>query len=316
MDAIEVDTGARVIAGEGVGIVTLDNAPGVAVVDLFVRATNQWIRRQVSTPEGKYRFTGLPAGVLHDVVGRDITDTWDDVIVGRVLPFAPVWIYGDAPAFGIGMPYSFSYSVGGGEPPYTFSLNGSLPAGLSLETTETSVAITGTPSAGAVDSSWQVVVTDARETEASVDDSARGGSPHRYWRINITNANTHCSIDEIEMADSVGSPDQCVGGSVITSGQWPDGGGYSHAATNAFNNSTGGVADSWASSAQYSGWIGYVFPWPVLVGEVRIFPRAVGSQSPRDFTIQWSDDGVAWTTVATVTGKTSWTAGVFTSFPI
>ena len=77
------------IAGEAPdGIVTLDSVPGRAVLDLFVRTTNLWIRREVSRLDGTYRFDALPLGVLYDIIGRDITDTWGDVIVSRVEAYA------------------------------------------------------------------------------------------------------------------------------------------------------------------------------------------------------------------------------------
>lgn len=72
------------------GLVTLNDAPGRAEVDLFVRETRQWIRSTRSEFDGRYEFEGLTLGVEYDVIGRDYTRTWQDVIVGAVQP----WPYG------------------------------------------------------------------------------------------------------------------------------------------------------------------------------------------------------------------------------
>ncbi len=75
------------IAGEAPdGLVTINSAPGVAIVDLFVRSTRAWVRSTRSTATGTYRFDGLEVAVLYDVVGRDLTQTYNDVIVARVTP--------------------------------------------------------------------------------------------------------------------------------------------------------------------------------------------------------------------------------------
>lgn len=170
-----VVTGASlgVIAGEAPGIVTIDNVPGRAEIDLFRRSDRAWLRRQFSMDNGTYRFSGLALGVLHDLVARDVTGTWDDVIAGRVSPFVPVRIAGDAPNAEPGIAYSYAYAISGGEPPYTIRLIGSLPTGMTLETTETTVSISGAAVIGASDATFAIEVEDVRGAIASLTDTIR-----------------------------------------------------------------------------------------------------------------------------------------------
>lgn len=132
---------------------------------------------------------------------------------------------------------------------------------------------------------------------------------HAWWRILITanNSDAYCALGEIEMRAAPGGVDQCVGGSAIASssfaGDWgPD---------NCFDDVLGGgQGPSWssASGASFPHWIGYHFPAAVEVAEVLLAFPTTGdggvrvAQSPKDFAIQWSNDGAAWTTAYAFTG--------------
>lgn len=309
---------AGVIAGEGVGIVTLDNVPGVAVVDLLRRSDNAWLRRTISAVDGTYSFTGLAFGVEHNVIARDITNTWDDVIVGRVLPFKPVALTGDAPGCVEGVPYLFTYAVSGGELPYAFTLTGDLPDGLTLVATTSTVEISGTPTSLAATQTFEIEVEDVRGSTAAVMDTMAvyAAGSHRYWRMNATASNSHLAIAEMQMAAVAGGANLCSGGTAIASGYYPSGGGYSYFPAQAFDGALVGATAVWASDVAGSGYLGYVFAEPVKIEEVRICSRTEAPQSPRDFTIQSSDDGITWTVEATYTGITAWTAGVLTPFAV
>lgn len=120
------------IGGEGPeGIVSIDNAPGRAVVDLFQRSTNAWVARAVSNSSGEYLFEGLNLGQEYDLVGRDLIGAWDDVIVGRVQPYAPPQITTSALAFVVGTPATTQMAVQYGGAPFAWSAD-VLPAGLTL----------------------------------------------------------------------------------------------------------------------------------------------------------------------------------------
>lgn len=53
---------------------------------MFNRTTREWLRSTWSTPSGRYHFAALRTGVEYDVISRDPTRTWQDVIVGAVKP--------------------------------------------------------------------------------------------------------------------------------------------------------------------------------------------------------------------------------------
>ncbi len=136
-------------------------------------------------------------------------------------------------------------------------------------------------------------------------------APHTYWRIRYlsTEINSYCSAGEIEMAATVGGADQCVGGAAIASTSGPGGD-----KSLAFNNST--------SSAWYTfnppDYIGYQFPAPVTVASLR-FTAETGTAvsptaSPKDFNIEYSDNGTDWAIAASFIGQTGWTAGETRTF--
>lgn len=308
------------IAGEAPGIVTLDNVPGRAIVDLLRRGDRAWLRREYSRDDGTYRFRGVAAGVEHDLIGIDLSGTWDDVIVGRVLPFMPLQISGNAPAGTAGAPYAFSYLIAGGAGPYSVSLSGALPSGLTIAVAGGVATISGTLASDAVDSEWVITVTDSRGGVATLSDDMHiypEGS-HRYWRMRATAANNYCAVAEMEMAAVAGGANLCTGGEAITGGHYPNVSGYTFDAQNAFDGSLGSVVNSWISDVSASGWVGYVFSEPVAIAEVRICPRYEGGtlQSPRDFVFEFSDTGATWTAAASFTGETSWAPSTFKSFAI
>lgn len=125
---------------------------------------------------------------------------------------------------------------------------------------------------------------------------------HAYWRVNVTSANSHCSIIELEMATSAGGANVCTGGTVIASGQYA---GAQHDPAWAFDGILNNDGNTWASDTAQSGWLGYHFAAPVWIDEMRIAGRVVSArQSPRNFSLQWSDDGVTWYTTKSYTNQT------------
>jgi len=207
------------------------------------------------------------------------------------------------PSVFIGQAFSHSFSASGGEGPYIYSISGgALPAGLSLDAS--SGLLSGTTTASGA-YSYTVTVTDARSQTSSRTVSGTAKVPHKYWRINITASNNHASVTEIEMSADVGGPDLCVGGTIVSSGT------YAASDCNmayAFDGVTSEI-DCWASNVSTAGWIGYAFASPVAISEVRIWARVYYSQTPRDFSIEYSDDGVSYTAVKSYTGITSWPNG-------
>ncbi len=224
------------------------------------------------------------------------------------------WFYSSFP-FGatlfVGEAESFPATVVNAVGSVTFSISsGALPTGMSLNTG--TGEISGTPTVVGESYSFSITATDSHgptsETQGPFSGKILG--QHAYWRVNVTASNSHCSAWEIEMAAAIGGPDQCTGGTAIASSNHASSGG----AATAFD---GVLADpGWYSGSGTSGWIGYQFASPVRVAEVRIAARMSYSQSFRDFTIQYSDDGSSWFTAATYTNQTSWPYAAFLSFPV
>ncbi len=157
-------SGYGYIAGEAPdGIVTLDNVPGRAEIDLLRRSDHAWLRRLISRDDGTYRFNGIPLGIDYDIIGRDMTDTWGDVIVSRVQPYAPPQISTPTLNFTIGMPATTQMAALYGTGPFAWSID-TLPPSLSLSG---SGLWSGTPGSG---SSTDVVIT---VTDAYGESSSR-----------------------------------------------------------------------------------------------------------------------------------------------
>lgn len=138
--------------------------------------------------------------------------------------------------------------------------------------------------------------------------AAAGGGAHLYWRINISarQSSTYSSLAEVEMRATAGGADLCSGGTASADSFYS--GAYVPA--NAFDNSAASV---WASGGTEPHWIRYQFAAPVTIAEVMLQapPASYGGlpEQAKDFTIEHSDDGSAWTVAKTVTAEPAWTAG-------
>lgn len=142
-----------------------------------------------------------------------------------------------------------------------------------------------------------------------------GGSTHRYWRIRITandGSPVYNGFTEIELRGTPGGPDLTVpqaNAQAATAISEINGANAAELAVD--NNATTG----WLSNGAGVGdWWRYDFGHPSAgstTADIQQISIAgswnVPSASPKDFTLQWSDDNSAWTTVMTVTGQTGWT---------
>jgi len=142
---------------------------------------------------------------------------------------------------------------------------------------------------------------------------------HRYWRLNITMAASGSGVSGITIAECIMAV--TIGGSqVATSGTASaNSTNGSNVASRAFD---GNVSTNWASLAINtigSAQLQYDFGSGVArdLAEVRITgPASSLTTAPRDFTIEYSDNGSSWTVAHTVTGQTSWTANQTRAFAI
>lgn len=139
-----------------------------------------------------------------------------------------------------------------------------------------------------------------------------GGGGHAYWRLNISQNAGNASftgIYELEMRSSVGGSNLAAGGTAISGGSDSDGVG--NEASKAFDGSN---ASAWARTSTTSTWLGYHFATPVNVVEIAIYMGASFDWAPRDFTLEYSDDGSTWTVSQTFHGY-GWLANAQRVFP-
>lgn len=145
--------------------------------------------------------------------------------------------------------------------------------------------------------------------------SGGGGAPigaHQYWRIYAMAGDApETAIVKISMAATAGGADQCVGGTVLHAQ-------FGSSASGAFDNNDG----TWADRSRYEdgddAWLGYQFPAPVAVAEIRIKARtgAGAIRAPRVFIVEYSDDGVNWTFVDIPPFATAYGEGETKTFAI
>ena len=138
--------------------------------------------------------------------------------------------------------------------------------------------------------------------------------PHRYWRINITAVNgnlTSVSLANLELYTAIPGANIASGGTASASSVFAG----IYVASLAFNSQ---LNDFWNSAAGAPQWLAYDFGAGnekaiVSVGlHGRDGPAA--DQMPKDFDVQYSDNGSTWTTEWSVTNQTSWIPGQFRKF--
>lgn len=136
---------------------------------------------------------------------------------------------------------------------------------------------------------------------------------HAYWRINVTaitggGGAGGTTLGTVEFHTSIGGAQAATGGTAIES---------SHIASfvpaNAFDTN---ATSYWASGVLGAGqYIGYHFASAVDIVEVAltVFTGAARTDDPKNFTVDWSDDGSAWTPLMAANDQT-WTSGQTKTF--
>lgn len=136
---------------------------------------------------------------------------------------------------------------------------------------------------------------------------------HRYWRLYVTASNGstwHQAGAELQLRLTRGGADQCAGGTPITSG---DEGSYT--AANLFDDDPA-TFQQWQGSALPK-WVAYDFGAgnEQAIVELALFPHSsYADRMPKDFELQWSDDGIDWTPHLVVSEETGWVAGAWRTF--
>jgi hypothetical protein len=197
----------------------------------------------------------------------------------------------------------------GGKAPYSFDVTGA-PTEIQQEKGTSTLKLTGVAPAGTY-AGIKVAVSDAVGTRVEgaaftvvVAEDEPVASAHKFWRVLISgnrnpmdSGNGYTGLREVEMIDESGS-DATTGGTAFASSIYSSG----YQATAAFDNLD---ATSWYSvagsplSASSTQHIGYEFASPVDVKTVTIKASSDLSSIPRDFVVQWSDNGTSYTTSAT-----------------
>lgn len=74
-------------AAAGVGLVTLNSVPGIAHVVVRHRQSGVAVASTISTSGGTWRVSDLPSLDEYDIIARDPSATWEDVIIGGQFPY-------------------------------------------------------------------------------------------------------------------------------------------------------------------------------------------------------------------------------------
>ena len=140
----------------------------------------------------------------------------------------------------------------------------------------------------------------------------------RYWRLLITKdqritggGNYYCNVAELDLLGGYGVENSYTGAAFSSTGNFS---GATYDAAKAFDNNSGTPwsGDMNTDPAVNPRWLQCDFGTAKQVYTVSI--TAYDASAPRDFKIQYSDDGVVWTTFIEVTGQTGWTGGQTRTF--
>jgi hypothetical protein len=143
--------------------------------------------------------------------------------------------------------------------------------------------------------------------------STPGG--HAYWRLFITATNStdgfFCNIAEINFKESAGGANEATGGTATAGSDF----GGANVPSAAFD---GNAATFWSTAGSTNpDWIAYqmVFAKDIAYATIQAGSTAGrAARAPKDFQVQYSDDGSSWTTDHTITGQVAWGIGEIRAF--
>jgi len=129
---------------------------------------------------------------------------------------------------------------------------------------------------------------------------------HRYWRLNFTASNSGSGyrINEVELRTSAGGANAAVGGTATAAVT-----NFGANPVSAFDSSPTGY---WAAEGVGEGrWLQYDMGAgnAIDVAELAITAHTIAQNTPKNFALQYSDDGASFTTLWTYTNVTNWEPG-------
>jgi len=151
-------------------------------------------------------------------------------------------------------------------------------------------------------------------------DMTAAESNARAWRIFITNivtpANNETRVNEITFHPTFGGSALGAQADFAWSAKSHSGAGTSGRAGPAFDANTSSVSIQNEGSLLPVHW-GFARATPVgVMEECQINPAGAAGEKITEMDVQWSPDGVNWTTKKSFTGIGSWTNGTFKSFDL
>jgi hypothetical protein len=166
-------------------------------------------------------------------------------------------------------------------------------------------------------STWATVAIErsitwsAGETKTFAIHASSTAVPAFYWRLNISatnySSNTYCAISEFELHTSVGGAQAASGGFVSASTE------QNYPGANAFDSNT---STYWETHDDVPFWLRYQFSSAANIVEYSIRSSVHTTETPKDWTLEHSGDGVNWTVADTRSGQSSWSSGEVRTFTL
>ena len=149
--------------------------------------------------------------------------------------------------------------------------------------------------------------------------SAITSSQYRYFRLYITagNGDAYCSVQEIEIAATIGGADFTTTGMTTNQSDYYETNTFARVIDNSMEYSLACYVSN--TEVSYPHWGTIDFGSAMTIKEVRIWPQNYSggpARAPMDFLIQGSTDNSSWITLSTQTGITGWIAGSSKTFVI
>jgi len=138
-----------------------------------------------------------------------------------------------------------------------------------------------------------------------------GRSNARGWRVNTT---AIPGSGQLEIAEIIFAA--TAGGSAIAGAGYGASAchnGFTRPASQAFDANTSTI---WSPNNTTIGRVARFFSAAQDIAEVRIAAGSTANRAPGDFTVQFTEDGVNWTTALTQTGVTGWSSGSYQTFAV